>query len=125
MFDTILSGGPGGEVPRESRGVWGPRGPPMRGMVGGGDSQWIVGDDTISGDGQGWVDLYNVLVISWSRSATFLLNCMSLFVMAVRRSLKQQVINPPFGEGKNGRMGGSKNPTFFPSGMIPSPGMVR
>ena len=30
----------------------------MRGMVGGeGYSQWIVGDSTISGDGQGWVDL--------------------------------------------------------------------
>ena len=29
----------------------------MRGMVGGGYSQWILGDDTISGDGQGWVDI--------------------------------------------------------------------
>ena len=29
----------------------------MRGMVGEGYSQWIFGDDTISGDGQGWVDV--------------------------------------------------------------------
>ena len=29
MFDAILSGGPGGEAPRESRGVWGAAGPPI------------------------------------------------------------------------------------------------
>ena len=34
----------------------GPRAPPTRGMVGGKYSQWILGDDTISGVGQGWVD---------------------------------------------------------------------
>ena len=28
MFDTILWGGPGGEAPRESRGVWGAARPP-------------------------------------------------------------------------------------------------
>ena len=32
MFDAILSGGPGGEAPRESRGVWGAAGPPMVGI---------------------------------------------------------------------------------------------
>ena len=33
-------------------------------------------------------------------------------------------INPRLGEGKMAG-GDHKNPTFFPAGMIPSPGMVR
>ena len=63
MFDAILWGGPGGEAPRESRGVWGGASPPNEGDGrGGGCSQWILGDDTISGDGQGWVDkFYSIL----------------------------------------------------------------
>ena len=32
MFDAILSGDPGGEAPRESRGVRGAPGPPMVGI---------------------------------------------------------------------------------------------
>ena len=32
MFDAILSGGPGGEASRESRGVWRAAGPPMVGI---------------------------------------------------------------------------------------------
>ena len=32
MLDAILSGGAGGEAPRESRGVWGGAGPPMVGI---------------------------------------------------------------------------------------------
>ena len=36
--------------------------PPMGGMFGGGeDSQWIFGDGTISGDGQGWVDSLHIV----------------------------------------------------------------
>ena len=55
--DAILSGVQGAKPPGKAGGFGGPRGPPMRGMVGGWYSQWILGDDTISGDGQGWVDL--------------------------------------------------------------------
>ena len=29
MFDATKSGGPGGEAPQESRGVWGAAGPPI------------------------------------------------------------------------------------------------
>ena len=35
MFDASLSGSPGGEAPGKAGGFGGPRGPPMRGMVGG------------------------------------------------------------------------------------------
>ena len=58
MFDAILSGGPGGEAPGKAGGFGGPRGPPMRGMVGGkGTVKFFRGDDTISVAGQGWVDV--------------------------------------------------------------------
>ena len=42
----------------ESRGVWGAARPPNeKDGRGGRYSQWILGDGTISGDGQGWVDI--------------------------------------------------------------------
>ena len=56
MFGAIQVGGSGGEASRDSRGVEGPRGPPS-GAWWEGDSPWILGDGTISGDGQGWVDV--------------------------------------------------------------------
>ena len=56
----VRAGGLGGEAPQESRrkaGGFGGREPSQWGMVGGGGSTWILEDGTISGDGQGWVDL--------------------------------------------------------------------
>ena len=58
MFDAILSGGPGGEAPRESRAAR----PLNEGDGRGGFSQWILADGTISGDGQGWVDSFTVTI---------------------------------------------------------------
>ena len=54
-------GGPGAKPPGKAGGFGGPRGPPNRGMVEMGGtvnySQWVLGDGTISGDGQGWNDV--------------------------------------------------------------------
>ena len=52
MFYAIQSGVPGGEAPRESSRVWAAARPPNEG-----DVIFWRGDDTISGDGQGRVDL--------------------------------------------------------------------
>ena len=58
MFDAIQSGGTKGEASWKSREVWGVARPPNGGDGREwGDSQWIIGDGTISGDGQGWVDV--------------------------------------------------------------------
>ena len=45
MFDAILWGGPGGEAPRESRGVWGAARPPNEGDGRGGGTVngfWVM-----------------------------------------------------------------------------------
>ena len=58
MFVAILSGGSGGQsLPGKQGGFGGPRGSPIRGMVGGRVQSMDFWDDTISGVGQGWVDL--------------------------------------------------------------------
>ena len=58
MFDAILSGGPRGEAPQESRGVCEAARPPNEGDGRGGMVQSMdFGDGTILGDGQGCVDL--------------------------------------------------------------------
>ena len=64
MFDAILSGGPGGDAPRESRVVWEAARHPNHGDGRGKSySQRILGNGTISGGGQGWVDSLRTRIV--------------------------------------------------------------
>ena len=59
MFDAIRSGVRGAKPPRKAGGFGGPRGPPMRGMVGReGTVNGFWGMVPSRGNGQGWVDPY-------------------------------------------------------------------
>ena len=61
MFGAIQIGGPGGVKLIGKAGRFGTReAPQWSDDDGGEDSRWLLQDDVISGDGQGWVDAWAV-----------------------------------------------------------------
>ena len=67
MFGTVQVAGSRGEAARESRGFGGHRGPPMIGGWWGRGRQWILGNDIMSGDGQGWVHIEMAFLVMLTR----------------------------------------------------------